>query len=63
MMSVSTTLSITANTLRILSFNWGRDNWTMYVKDVGMLLSEELERGRKDPANKFWLAQWDQGVR
>ena len=25
--------------------------WTSYVNDVGMVLSEELERDRKDPAN------------
>ena len=27
--------------------------WTGYMRDVGMLLSEELERQRRDPANKF----------
>ena len=28
-----------------------------HLKDVGMLMSEELERERRDPANKYWLAQ------
>ena len=34
--------------------------WTSYVKDVGMVFSEELER--RDPANKYWLAQWDESA-
>ena len=34
--------------------------WTSYVKDVGMILSEDLERERRDPANKYSLAQWDE---
>ena len=34
------------------------------MKDVGtgMLLSEELERERWDPANKYFLAQWDESA-
>ena len=38
------------------------NTWTGYVKDVSMLLSEELERQSRDPANKLWLAQWDESA-
>ena len=27
--------------------------WTSYVKNVGMVLSEELDRERRDPANMY----------
>ena len=32
------------------------------MKDVGLILSEELERERRDSVNKYWLAQWDESA-
>ena len=39
-----------------------KNTWTRYLKDVGMVLSEHLERERRDPENKYWYAQWDEVV-
>ena len=37
-----------------------KNTWTRYVKDVGMVCAEQLERNRRDPENKYKLAQWDE---
>ena len=33
--------------------------WTRYVKECGMFLSDTMERNRRNPANKYRLAQPD----
>ena len=37
-----------------------KNTWTKYVKDVGMVCSEALERNRRDPTKKYSNAQWDE---
>ena len=37
-----------------------KNTWTSYVKYVGMICGEALERNRRDPAEKYDLAQWDE---
>ena len=37
-----------------------KNTWTHYLKDIGMVLSEHLERDRRDPENKYFWAQWDE---
>ena len=41
-------------------FEVSKNTWTSYVKDVGVVCSEALERNRRDPNNKWDLAQWDE---
>ena len=48
--------------LKAMGIKVAAGTWTSYVKDVGIILSEELERERRDPANKYWLTQWDESV-
>ena len=54
--------SISFRNLKAFGIRISPNTWTGYVRDVGMVLSEELERQRRDPANKFWLAQWDESA-
>ena len=56
------TNGISFRNLKAFGIKISPNTWTGYVRDVGMLLSEELERQRRDPANKFWLAQWDESA-
>ena len=37
-----------------------KNTWTSYVKYVGMVCGEALERNRRDPAEKYDWAQWDE---
>ena len=39
-----------------------KNTWTRYVKDVGMVCAEDLERNRRDPRRKFCNAQWDESA-
>ena len=37
-----------------------KNTWTGYVKDVGLVCAEQLERNRRDPDCKWSYAQWDE---
>ena len=37
-----------------------RRTWTRYIKLVGIVAGEHLERNRRDPSNKFGFAQIDE---
>lgn len=37
-----------------------KNTWTSYVKYVGMVCGEALERIRRDPGEKYYWAQWDE---
>ena len=37
-----------------------KNTWTKYIKDVGMVLGEDLERKRRDDNNRYALAQIDE---
>ena len=37
-----------------------KNTWTSYVKYVGMVCGEALERVRRDPGHKYYWAQWDE---
>ena len=39
--------------------NLGRKSWTQYIKQVGLVAGESLERNRRDPANMYDYAQID----
>ena len=44
----------------VLDIKLNKNTWTKYVKDVGMVVAEALEKNRRDPANKYEFAQWDE---
>ena len=46
--------------MKARGFKISSGTWTRYVKNVGMVLSEELERERRDPDNKYRLSQGDE---
>ena len=37
-----------------------KNTWTSYVKYIGMVCGESLERVRRDPGEKYYWAQWDE---
>ena len=39
-----------------------KNTWTRYVKDIGMVCAEDLERDRRDPNRRFWNAQYDESA-
>ena len=49
---------LTVKTILRLKIN--KNTWTSYVKDVGMVVGEALERNRRDDRNRYSLAQWDE---
>ena len=56
------TTGVSYRNLKAMGIKVSTGTWTSYIKYVGMILSEELERERRDPANKYWLTQWDESV-
>ena len=43
-----------------LGIDINKNTWTRYVKDVGLVCGEDLERNRRNPENKYECAQWDE---
>ena len=37
-----------------------KNTWTRYVKDVGLVAAEALERNRRNDSNRYANAQWDE---
>ena len=44
----------------ILGLKINKNTWTKYIKDIGMVLGEDLERNRRDDNNRYALAQVDE---
>ena len=51
-------LGVSYRKLKAMGIKVSPGTWTSYVKDVRIILFEKLERERRDPANKYLLAQW-----
>ena len=49
---------VSYKSLRSMGIKVARGTWTRYVKDCGMVLSESMERNRRE--EKYWMAQWDE---